>query len=100
MRGTDTMIQLATSLMEHSPLAALIALEPMSYVIRTLFFIAAFSSAMKIESVVGRAVGFCIMIITASGLLLVGVRAETIVDIVLAICAFAAAGYSWWYTRV
>ncbi|RYD42226.1 MAG: hypothetical protein EOP85_11515 [Verrucomicrobiaceae bacterium] len=49
------MIQLATSLMEHSPLAALIALEPMSYVIRTLFFIAAFSSAMKIESVVGRA---------------------------------------------
>lgn len=80
-------------------LGALIALKPMSYVMRLGLAVLAFGAAINVDKVVARVLGFVWLLVTGAGLLLVGIQNETIVDILLGIAALAAAAYSWWYTR-
>lgn len=81
-------------------LADLVALSPTSYVIRALIAISAFGAAMNIEKVVARVIGFAFLLVTGTGLLLVGIDHGTVVDIVAGAVLLCASGYSWWYTRV
>jgi hypothetical protein len=87
------------NLIEFPLLDALIALKPMSYVMRLGLAVLAFGAAMNVDKVVARVIGFVWLLLTGAGLLLVGMQNGTIVDILLGIAALAAAGYSWWYTR-
>ena len=80
-------------------LAALIALQPMSYVIRIGLAILAFGAAMNPEKVVARAVGLVWLIITGAALLVIGINNGTVVDIVLGLAAAGAAAFSWWHNR-
>ena len=80
-------------------LGAIVALKPMSYVIRLGLAVLAFGAAMNVDKVIARVIGFVWLLVTGAGLLLVGIQNGTIVDILLGIAALAAAGYSWWYTR-
>ncbi|MBB5349780.1 hypothetical protein HNR46_000001 [Haloferula luteola] len=88
-----------TAFIESSLLGALVALKPMSYVIRLGFAVLAFGAAMNVDKTVARVIGFVWLLLTGAGLLLVGIQNGTIVDIVLGVAALGAAGYSWWYTR-
>lgn len=80
-------------------LGALIALKPMSYVIRIGFAVLAFGAAMNVDKVIARVIGFVWLLLTGGGLFLLGLQNGTAVDIVLGLGALGAAGYSWWYTR-
>jgi hypothetical protein len=80
-------------------LGAIVALKPMSYVIRLGLAVFAFGAAMNVDKVIARVIGFVWLLVTGAGLLLVGIQNGTVVDILLGIAALAAAGYSWWYTR-
>lgn len=93
------MISEYSSLLEVPLLGSLVALKPMSYVMRLGFALLAFGAAMNVNKVIARVIGFVWLLITGAGLLLVGIQNGTIVDILLGIAALAAAGYSWWYTR-
>lgn len=86
-------------LVETPVLGALVALKPMSYMIRIGTALLAFSVAMNADKVIARVIGFVWLLVTGAGLLLVGIQHGTIVDILLGIAGLAAAGYSWWYTR-
>ena len=88
-----------SALPEPPVVAALVALEPMSYVIRLSLASAAFGAAMSIEKVVARVIGFVWLLLAGGGLLLIGIQNGTVVDILLGLAALAAAGYSWWFTR-
>jgi hypothetical protein len=88
-----------TAFMDAPLLGALLALKPMSYVMRLGLAVLAFGAAMNVDKTVARVIGFVWLLLTGAGLLLVGVQNGTIVDIVLGIAALGAAGYSWWYTR-
>ena len=87
-----------TFLHEHA-LGALIALKPMSYVIRLCIAVFAFSAAINTDKVVARVIGFVWLLIAGGGFLILGVTKGTIVDGLLGVAALGAAGYSWWYTR-
>jgi len=76
-----------------------IALKPMSYVIRLGLAVLAFGAAMNVEKVIARVIGFVWLLITGAGLLLVGFQNGTFVDIILGLVALCAAGFSWWFTR-
>ncbi len=78
---------------------ALIALKPASYAIRLVLAGAAFGAAMNSEKVVARVIGLVWLLLAGAGLLLIGMKHGTAVDILLGIAALGAAGYSWWYTR-
>lgn len=80
-------------------LGALVALKPMSYVLRLGIAVLAFGAAMNVDKVIARVIGFVWLLVTGGGLLLVGIQNGAIVDILLGIAALSAAGYSWWYTR-
>lgn len=84
---------------EAQLLGAIVALKPMSYVIRLGLAVLAFGAAMNVDKVITRVIGFVWLLVAGAGLLLVGIQNGTIVDILLGIAALAAAGYSWWYTR-
>lgn len=94
------MITDSTVLIDSPLLGALVALKPMSYVIRLGLAVLAFGAAMNVEKTVARAIGFVWLLLTGAGLLLVGIQHGTIVDIVLGVAALGAAGYSWWFTRL
>ena len=85
--------------LDFPQLGALIALKPMSYVIRIGLAIVAFGAAMNVDKVVARVIGFVWLLITGAGLLFVGFQNGTAVDIILGLVALGGAGYSWWYTR-
>lgn len=89
----------SSALMDATFLGALIALKPMSYVMRLGLAVIAFGAAMNADKVIARVIGFVWLLITGAGLLIVGLKNGTIVDILLGIVALSAAGYSWWYTR-
>lgn len=93
------MHELAASLMENPTLAALVALQPKSYIIRLLIASCAFAGAMNAEKVVARVIGFVWLLIAGAGFLIVGLREGTVIDILLGIVLGSAALYSWWYTR-
>ena len=101
----DTAIQLRRMISEYSTfveaplLGALVALKPMSYVMRIVFAVVAFGAAMNVDKVIARVIGFVWLLITGATLLMVGIPNGTVVDILLGITALSAAGYSWWYTR-
>lgn len=78
---------------------AIMALKPMTYVMRIGLAILAFGAAMNADKVVARVFGLALLIVTGVGQLHVGIQSGTIVDILLGIAALAAAGYSWWYTH-
>ena len=80
-------------------LADLIALRPLSYVIRLGLALVAFSAAMNAEKVVPRVLGLGWLLVTGGLLLLVGISRGTLVDILLGLAVVGAAGYSWWHTR-
>lgn len=86
-------------LLPDLPLAALVALPPMSYVIRLSLAAAAFGAAMNVEKVAARVIGFVWLLLTGGGLLLTGLQHGTPVDLILGLAALGAAGYSWWFTR-
>ena len=88
-----------TAFLDTPLLGALVALKPMSYVIRLGLAVVAFGAAMNVDKVIARVIGFVWLLVTGAGLLLVGIQNGTIVDILLGIAALSAAGYSWWYTR-
>ena len=88
-----------STLVEAPLLGALVALKPMSYVMRLGLAVLAFGAAMNVDKVIARVIGFVWLLVTGAGLLLVGIQNGTIVDILLGIAALSAAGYSWWYTR-
>lgn len=81
-------------------LGALVALKPVSYVMRLGLALLAFGAAMNVDKVVARVIGFVWLLLTGAGLLLVGIQNGTIVGIVLGIAALGGAGYSWWFTRL
>jgi hypothetical protein len=87
-------------LIDALPFGALIALKPMSYLIRLGIATAAFGAAMNVDSVIARVIGFVWLLIAGAGFLIIGARNGTVVDIVLGLAALGAAGYSWWFTRV
>jgi hypothetical protein len=80
-------------------LASLIALKPMSYLLRIALAAVAFGAAMNPDKVVARVIGLVWLIVTGAGLLLVGFTNGTAVDIVLGLVALGAAAYSWWHNR-
>ena len=84
---------------DFSLLGALIALKPMSYVIRIGFAVLAFGAAMNVDKVIARVIGFVWLLLTGGGLFLLGLQNGTAVDLVLGLGVLGAAGYSWWYTR-
>lgn len=86
--------------MQEPLLAALVALKPMSYLIRIATGAAAFVAASKAENTVTRVIGFVWLLIAGAALLIVGILNVTIVAILLGLVALGAAGYSWWYTRI
>ena len=88
-----------STLVEAPLIGALVALKPMSYVIRLGLAVLAFGATMNVDKVIARVIGFVWLLVTGAGLLIVGIQNGTIVDIVLGIAALAATGYSWWYTR-
>ncbi len=81
-------------------LSALIALEPLSYLIRIGLGVVAFGAAMNSEKTIARVVGLVWLLITGAALFFVGIQNVTVVDILLGLLVLAAAGYSWWHTRV
>ena len=83
----------------HTLFAALIALEPMSYLIRLGLAAVAFGAAINPDKVFARVVGLVWLIVTCGGLLIVGINNGTMVDIILGMIAGGAAAYSWWHTR-
>lgn len=87
------------ALIDTPLLGALVALKPMSHVIRLGLAVLAFGAAMNVDKTVARVIGFVWLLLTGAGLLLVGIQNGTIVDIALGIAGLGAAGYSWWYTR-
>ena len=93
------MNEILLPLEDLSFLSALMALKPMSYVMRIGFAIAAFAAAMNVDQVIARVLGLVWLLITGGLLLGIGIPHGTVVDIVLGIAALAAAGYSWWFTR-
>ena len=93
------MNDLATSLMENTNLAAIVALKPTSYIVRLGLAAVAFAGAMNADKVVARVIGFVWLLITGAGLLIIGLREGTVIDILLGITLGSAALYSWWYTR-
>ena len=93
------MISDSTTLLELPLLGVLVALKPMSYIIRLGLAGVAFGGAMNADKTVTRVIGFVWLLLTGAGLLLVGLLSSTILDILLGIVVLAAAGYSWWYTR-
>jgi len=80
-------------------LGALVALKPLSYAIRLGLAVLAFGAAMNADKTIARVIGFVWLLLTGLGLLLVGIKNGTIVDILLGIAGLGAAGYSWWFTR-
>lgn len=84
---------------EGAVLAAWVTLKPTSYLIRIGLAGVAFMAAMNVEKVIGRVIGFVWLLLTGTGLVLVGIREGTILDIALGLAALGGAGYSWWYTR-
>lgn len=93
------MNELATALTENPMLAALVALEPKSYIIRLLLATAAFTGAMNSEKIVARVIGFVWLLIAGAGFLIIGLKEGTVIDILLGLVLGGAALYSWWYTR-
>ena len=93
------MNELATSLMGIPVLAALVALQPKSYLIRLGMAAVAFSGAMSSERVVARVIGFAWLLIAGAGFLIMGARSGTVVDLLIGLSLLGAAGYSWWFTR-
>lgn len=87
------------ALFEVPLLGALVALKPLSYVIRIGLAVVAVGAAMNVDKTLARVLGLVWLLLTGVGLLLVGMHNGTIVDIVLGIAALGAAGYSWWYAR-
>jgi hypothetical protein len=87
-------------LLEVSMLGSLVALKPMSYVIRLGLAVLAFGAAMNADKVIARVIGFVWLLLTGAGLLFVGIQNDTTIDILLGIAGLAAAGYSWWHTRL
>lgn len=87
------------TLTDYHLLAALTALTPMSYAIRFTLAAGAFGAAMNGEKVVARVIGFSWLLIAGAGLLIVGMRSGTLIDIFLGLGLLGAAGYSWWFTR-
>lgn len=84
---------------DASLLGALIALKPMSYVLRLGMAFVAFPTAMNVDKVGARLIGFIWLLLTGLGFLFVGIHHGTVIDMVLGVFALSAAGYSWWYTR-
>jgi len=80
-------------------LASLIALTPLSYVMRIAFSASAFAAAMNVDKTATRAIGFVFLLLLGIAWLVVGVGHGTVLDIILGAVALSAAGYSWWYTR-
>lgn len=93
------MITDCSTLLEVPLVGALMALKPMSYVVRLGFAVLAFGAAMDVERTVARVIGFVWLLLTGAGFLFAGLQHGTVVDIVAGIAALGAAGYSWWYTR-
>jgi hypothetical protein len=83
----------------HTELAALLALKPHSYVIRLLWAVGAFATAMNVESTLGRVIALGALIVAGVGLLVVGFGHGTVGDMVLGAASLGAAGYAWWFTR-
>ena len=80
-------------------LGALIALQPISYIVRLVLAALAFSAAVNSDRVVARVIGLVWLIVTGASLLWVGISNETIADAVLGVLAIVAAVYSWWHNR-
>ena len=86
-------------ILSHHFQAALIALEPMSYLIRFTLASAAFGAAMATDKVIARVIGIAGLLVTCAVFLIIGTTKGTVVDIVLGLAAGGAAVYSWWHTR-
>lgn len=86
-------------LIEPSLLAALVALKPVSYVIRLGLAVVAVGAAMNVDKTIARVIGLVWLLLTGLGLLFVGMSHGTVLDILLGIAVLAAAGYSWWHTH-
>lgn len=93
------MSELFPLVIEESFVAALVALKPISYVIRIGVAVVAFGAAMNVERVVWRVIGMVWLLLTGLGLVWVGFQNGTVVDILLGLVGVGAAGYSWWFTR-
>lgn len=88
-----------SNLVDGPLLGALLALKPMSYVMRLGLAAVAFVAAMGVDRVIARVIGLVWLLVTGAALLLVGSQNGTVADIILGIAALSAAGYSWWNTR-
>lgn len=81
------------------PLAALVALKPVSYLIRLGLAVMAFKAAMNEEKVLFRVIGLAWLLIAGGSLFLLGFSKGTMLDIGLGLGVLGAAGYAWWSTR-
>jgi len=84
---------------EFVVLADLVALRPSSYAVRIAIAVSAFFASLNVESTLKRVICFVAVLLTGAGLLLVGIKHGTVIDILLGLAGLAAAGYSWWFTR-
>jgi hypothetical protein len=74
------MISDYNTFLEAPLLGALVALKPMSYVMRLGLAFLAFGAAMNVDKVIARVIGFVWLLVTGGGLLIVGIQNGTIVD--------------------
>lgn len=87
------------AMFEHQLVGALMALKPMSYVLRIGLAVVAFGAAMDVEKVIARVLGFAWLLVAGAAFLMIGVTNGTAVDVMLGLVAWGGAGYSYWFTR-
>lgn len=79
--------------------AVWLAHDPTRYIVRIGTAVAAFGAAISVEKVIVRVIGLVWLLLTGVGLLIGGVSAGAIIDILLGLTAWGAAGYAWWHCR-
>ena len=81
-------------------LADLLQMPAKRYLSTVIWVGCSFGAAMTWEKVLPRAIALAVLLYCGAQLLILGVLAGTMGDVLMGLTSLGMAGYAWWYTRI